>query len=49
MKILITLVLGVFGLSPINVFAEVTPQTIKPFKSICISSHETGFNWINGE
>lgn len=49
MKILISLVLGLFGLLSVNVFAEVTPQTIKPFKSICISNHETGFNWSNGE
>ena len=38
-----------FALIPISIWAEVTTQTVKPFKSLCISDKETGFNWTNGE
>jgi len=29
--------------------AQVTPQTIKPFKSLCVDEKSTGFNWNNGK
>jgi hypothetical protein len=36
------------ALMPISIGAQVTTQTVKPFKSLCISDKETGFNWSNG-
>ncbi len=39
----------VVGAAALPVCAQVTPQTIQPFKSLCIADQESGFNWSNGK
>jgi hypothetical protein len=45
----IQLIIGLSGVFSTLVFSQVTPQTIQPFKSLCISDQDTGFNWVNGK
>jgi hypothetical protein len=37
----------IFGAVASPLFAQVTPQTLKPFKSLCIDEKSTGYNWNN--
>ena len=43
----IQLIIGLSGVFSTLVFSQVTPQTIQPFKSLCISDEEIGLNWTN--
>ena len=37
-----------FGFLWIAAHAEITTETLKPFKSLCIAEQATGFNWKDG-
>lgn len=49
MKVGIVLLCLLFGVATASVRAQVTPQTIQPFKSLCIAEQASGFDWNNGK
>jgi hypothetical protein len=49
MKVGIVLLCLLFGVATASVRAQVTPQTIQPFKSLCIDEQASGLDWENGK
>lgn len=49
MNMRIVLLCLLVGAAAAPVCAQVTTQTIQPFKSLCIGEQASGFNWNNGK